>query len=87
MKEGKFVSDEIVNKLIKEIIFDPTKKNKLIFDGYPRTLSQAKNLDLLLRNSDQKINLIFLAGRTNESLFKIEARSILKPLKDSFIPK
>ena len=37
MNDGKFVSDEIVNKLIKKIIFDP-KKNKLIFDGYPRSI-------------------------------------------------
>ena len=44
MNEGKFVDDEIVNKLIKEVIFDKQKKNKLIFDGYPRTLEQAKNL-------------------------------------------
>ena len=47
MNDGKFVSDEIVNELIKKLIFDPTKKNRLIFDGYPRSLSQAKNLDLL----------------------------------------
>ena len=45
MDDGKFVSDEIVNKLIKEVMFDPQKKSKLIFDGYPRSLSQAKNLD------------------------------------------
>ena len=44
MNEGKFVDDEIVNKLMKNVIFDPQKKNKLIFDGYPRTLKQAKNL-------------------------------------------
>ena len=60
MNEGKFVNDEIVNKIIKEIVFDPKKKNKLIFDGYPRSLSQAKNLDLLLNGSDQKIDHIFL---------------------------
>ena len=48
MSDGKFVSDDIVNKLIKDVIFDPQKKNKLIFDGYPRSLSQAKNLNLLL---------------------------------------
>ena len=42
MNEGKFVNDEIVNKLIKNIIFDPKKKNKLIFDGYPRTLKSGK---------------------------------------------
>ena len=45
MNEGKFVNDKIVNKLIEKIIFDPNKKDKLIFDGYPRSLSQAKQLD------------------------------------------
>ena len=59
MNEGKFVDDEIVNSLIKKIIFDPQKKNKLIFDGYPRTTKQAKNLDILLSESNQKIDFIF----------------------------
>ena len=44
MNDGKFVSDKIVNELIKKVVFDPKKKNKLIFDGYPISLSQAKNL-------------------------------------------
>ena len=48
ISRGDFATDDIVNKLIKNIIFDPQKKNKLIFDGYPRSLNQAKNLDLLL---------------------------------------
>ncbi len=61
MNNGKFVSDEIVNKLIMSFIFDPEKKNRLIFDGYPRTLSQAKNLDTLLEESGQKIKLIFFS--------------------------
>ena len=39
MNEGKFVSDEIVNKLIEKQVYDLQKKNKLIFDGYPRSLS------------------------------------------------
>ena len=51
MNEGKFVEDEIVNKLLEKVIFDTNKKNKLIFDGYPRSISQAKNLDILLKNS------------------------------------
>ena len=59
MNDGKFVDDEIVNKLMKNVIFDPKKKNKLIFDGYPRTLEQAKNLELLLKESDQKVDFIF----------------------------
>ena len=59
MSDGRFVSDEIVNSLIEKVIFDPDKKNKLIFDGYPRSLNQAKNLNLLLKNYNQKINFIF----------------------------
>ena len=62
MNEGKFVSDEIVNSLLKKYVFDPNKKEKLIFDGYPRSLSQAKNIDLLLNNSNQKIDHIFHKG-------------------------
>ena len=59
MNDGKFVNDEIVNDLIKNSIFDPKNKNRLIFDGYPRSLSQAKNLDLLLKDTNQIIEYIF----------------------------
>ena len=59
MNDGKFVSDKIVNNLIKKVLFDPKKKDKLIFDGYPRSLSQAENLDVLLDSSNQKIHFIF----------------------------
>ena len=59
ISKGDFTTDNIVNNLIKNVIFDPQKKDKLIFDGYPRSLSQAKNLDLLLNSSNQKINFIF----------------------------
>ena len=55
MNDGKFVNDEIVNELIEKAIFDPQKKDNLIFDGYPRSISQAKNLDNLLKDSHQKI--------------------------------
>ena len=46
MNNGQFVNDEIVNRLIENLISDPQKRNNFIFDGYPRTLSQAKNLKL-----------------------------------------
>ena len=51
MNEGKFVEDEIVNNLLQKIIFDSKKKNKLIFDGYPRTINQAKNLENVNKDS------------------------------------
>ena len=83
MNDGKFVNDEIVNKLIKNVIFDPQKKNKLIFDGYPRSLSQAKNLDLLLKNSNQKIDFIFFLNVNKDTIIKrIEKRKILEKRPD-----
>ena len=83
MNDGKFVSDDIVNKLIKSIIFDPAKKNNLIFDGYPRTLSQAKNLDKLLESSDQKIDFIFSLNVNKETIFnRIEKRKFLESRSD-----
>ena len=83
MNDGKFVNDEIVNDLIKSIIFDPKKKNKLIFDGYPRSLSQAKNLDLLLNDSSQKIDFIFFLNVNKETIVKrIEKRKILEKRSD-----
>ena len=83
MNEGKFVSDEIVNRLIEKLIHDPEKKDKLIFDGYPRSLSQAKNLDLLLDNSNQKIDFIFFLNVNKETIIKrIEKRKILEKRSD-----
>ena len=83
MRDGKFVSDEIVNELIKKLISDPQKKNKLIFDGYPRSLSQAKNLDVLLKNSDQNIDLIlFLNVNKNTILKRLEKRKIIENRSD-----
>ena len=83
MNDGKFVNDEIVNKLIKDIIFDNKKKNNLIFDGYPRSLSQAKNLDLLLESSNQKINFIFFLNVNKVTIIKrVEKRKFLEKRSD-----
>ena len=79
MNEGKFVSDEIVNNLIKNAISDPKKKNKFIFDGYPRSLSQAKNLDLLLDKTEQKISFIFFLNVNKDTIIqRIKKRKTLE---------
>ena len=83
MNDGKFVSDEIVNDLIKNIILDPKKKSKLIFDGYPRSISQAKNLNSLLGDSNQKIDCVFFLNVDKDTIIKrIEKRKILEKRSD-----
>ena len=58
ISKGNFVSDEIVNKLLKNTILNLKFRDRIIFDGYPRSIDQAKNLDLILSEFDQKIDLI-----------------------------
>ena len=59
------------------------KKNKLIFDGYPRSLSQAKNLDILLNSSDQKIHFIFFLNVKKDTIIKrIEIRKFKEKRSD-----
>tara|TARA_Y100000996_G_scaffold402163_1_gene373862 strand:+ start:967 stop:1530 length:564 start_codon:yes stop_codon:yes gene_type:complete len=83
MNEGKFVNDEIVNNLMKKVIFDSKKKGKLIFDGYPRTLDQAKNLDFWLTDSDQKIDFIFYLNVNKDTIIqRIEKRKKIERRTD-----
>ena len=83
MNDGKFVSDDIVNDLIRSFVFDPKKKGNLIFDGYPRSLTQAKNLDSLLNQSNQKIDFIFFLNVSKDTIIKrIEKRKVLEKRSD-----
>jgi adenylate kinase len=58
ISKGNFASDEIVNKLLKNTILNLKFRDRIIFDGYPRSIEQAKNLDLILNEFNQKIDLI-----------------------------
>ena len=83
MNEGKFITDTIVNKLIQNLISDPKKKNKLIFDGYPRSLSQAKHLEVLLKNLNQSIDLILFLNVNKETILnRLEKRKIIENRSD-----
>ena len=58
INSGELVSDKIVNELIEKFVSNDIYKSKIIFDGYPRTLDQAINLDDLLKKYDQKIDIV-----------------------------
>ncbi len=55
----------------------------MIFDGYPRSLNQANNLDLLLKGSNQKIDFIFFLNVNKNTIIKrIEKRRFLEKRTD-----
>ena len=58
VNSGSLVSDEIINSLIENIVSKKDYNNKIIFDGYPRNLPQAENLNKLLLKYKQKIDIV-----------------------------
>ena len=70
INSGELVSDNIVGDLIEKFVSNNTYKNKIIFDGYPRTLNQAKNLDDLLKKHQQKIDIVLKLSVSLETVKK-----------------
>ena len=85
INSGNLVSDEIVSNLIESHISKEIYKNRLIFDGYPRNLSQVRNLDNLLKKYGQKINIVLKLSVSLETIKKriSERKSLEKRADDS----
>ena len=67
---GNLVSDEIVGNLIEKYISNKSFNDKIIFDGYPRNLIQARYLDNLLNKYNQKINIALKLSVSLETIKK-----------------
>ena len=75
MEEGKLVSDEIVINIIKDRICNSDCKNGFILDGFPRTVSQAQELDFMLTTENMKVDLVVDFSVNDEALIsRIEGR-------------
>lgn len=58
MKEGKFVSDDVIINLIKNRITKDDCKNGYILDGFPRTIVQAEKYDELLEELGKDLGVV-----------------------------
>jgi len=74
ISKGNLVSDNIVNELIRKNL---SPNNDNIFDGYPRTISQAESLSVLLSENNQKIDLVIN--------FEIDREELLGRIAKRFI--
>ena len=68
--KGHLVSDDIIYNLIKKVISNKQYSNKLIFDGYPRNLNQAKSLDSLMKKHNQHISRVLSINVDNDIVVK-----------------
>ena len=70
MDKGSLIPDNIINDLISKVISNKKNYNRLIFVGYPRNLTQAKNLDSQIKKNKQKISYVFSLKVDKESVIK-----------------
>ena len=70
ISHGDFVSDRIIQELLKNVITNPANRNRIIFDGYPRNISQAESLEILLNSDNQSIHSVFFLNVSRENIEK-----------------
>ena len=70
ISNGEFVSDEIVNKLLRLSIRNLKFRDRIIFDGYPRNVQQAKDLELILSEFSQNVGQIIFLNVSREIIEK-----------------
>ncbi|MDH4067356.1 MAG: adenylate kinase [Dehalococcoidia bacterium] len=70
MDKGELVPDEITMKMILERIDQPDCISGCVFDGFPRTLQQAKALDKALGQQGKSIDKAIYIGVPDEELVK-----------------
>ena len=67
---GKFVSDKVVNDLLRHSINNLKFRDRIIFDGYPRNVQQATNLDSILNEFTQNIGHVIFLNVSREIIEK-----------------
>ena len=84
INSGNLVSDKIVADLIEKYILNKSYKGRIIFDGYPRNLVQARYLDNLLNKNDQKIDIVLKLSVSLEVIKKriLERKTLEKRADD-----
>ena len=68
MDNGKLVPDEVVIGMVDDFLNENTDAKGFIFDGFPRTVSQAEALDELLSKRDTKIDCMIMLDVPQDEL-------------------
>ena len=80
IQSGDLVSDDIIIEIIKDRVSSLIKNgdfNGIVFDGFPRTLQQAKSFDHMLTSLNLQLNkAIYFDLTLDESIRRISGRQI-----------
>ncbi len=83
IEKGLLVDDEMVLEMLKHELTNNNDANGFIFDGYPRTLKQALDLDILLGSLSRKVEAV-ICLRISEDLIieRIQRRAEIEGRAD-----
>ncbi|MEQ9437517.1 MAG: adenylate kinase [Cyclobacteriaceae bacterium] len=70
MDEGHLVPDQLVIDMVDDKLKEESNTNGIIFDGFPRTIPQAKALDELLNNKNTPITGMIALSVPDEELIQ-----------------
>lgn len=68
MDAGELVPDEVILGLVREALASETAREGAIFDGFPRTVHQAKALDELLADANRQIDAVVVLEVPTEAI-------------------
>ena len=98
MESGELVPDPIILQLVGERLAQPDCQHGYLFDGFPRTVGQAKSLDQFLAERNTPLDLVLelrvpeetllerLAGRARADDSPSVIRARLKSFRDQTQP-
>ena len=76
MDAGELISDKLVLEVIKDRLEEPDCKRGVVFDGFPRTVAQAKALEDIKRAKGETIDIVIMLDVDDEVLItRIEERA------------
>jgi adenylate kinase len=83
MESGALVPDDLVTKMLAERLREPDATNGAIFDGYPRTVAQARSLDALLKEAGGRVDVVLFIDVADATLVdRLLKRAVLEGRAD-----
>ena len=83
VEKGELVPYELIIKILESALAQNQSSNGFIFDGFPRTIDQAKDLDVILAKDGQEVSMVVsLCIHDNQVVERLLNRAKIEGRKD-----
>lgn len=83
IEKGNLVPDSVVEGMIESAFNSPAGADGFLLDGFPRTLSQAEDLDDMLKRRGEKVNAVVALIISDDTIKeRIKGRAVIEGRAD-----